>query len=135
MVQPSGAFKIVKWVKPSYEHNADSVITLKLGDLEIFEPKSISLRRCNKTLLSKIKSTSGATRSGFVSKDWALLFLTQIRDKSLVHLVVKNARFSNGYTVNQGNFGPSCENFARHPNFLIRCIRTYLDNEDNFFFA
>ena len=125
----------MKWLKPSFQTTNDAITKLTLGHIQVFEPSFISLRRYNKTLLSRIKSSCGLSYKGFVSQDWALWFLTQMRDTSLVHLIVNDGKFSNGHTVNQGNFGPSCKDFSTHPNYSTRSIRTYLDNEDNFFFA
>ena len=105
------------------------------GDIEVFEPQSISLRRFNDGLLAVIKSKDGSYRKGPVSKDWTLWFLCQMREDSIVHLIVNQGWFSNGFSINQGNFGPSCSQYEQHPQFYKRCIRTYLDNKQNFFFA
>ena len=130
----SGAFKLVKWIKPTFVSSLDHVRQFTFGDIEVFEPNLISLRRVNKSLLAKIVSNS-CSRSGFVSEDWVLWYLSQMRDNSIVHLIIQNGKFSNGHCVNQGNFGPSCINFSHHPQYGTRTIRTYLDNETNFFFA
>ena len=135
MKQESGSFKLIKWNQPNYNKIKDPSHQLSFGDIEVFEPKLISIRRLNKSLVTTIKSTCGRVRFGFASQDWIFWYLTQMRNKSIIHLMVQNEKFSNGYTVNQGNFGPSCTNFAQHPTYTARCIRTYLDNEKNFFFA
>ena len=133
--QESGAYKLMKWKNPNFEDLRDPVRSYSFGDIEVFQPTLISLRRINKSLSSTIKSSCGSVRFGFVSQDWVFWFLTQMRENSIVHLIVNKGKFSNGYAVNQGNFGPSCVNFSQHPNYARRCIGTYLDNEKNFFFA
>ena len=113
----------------------DPIYHLSFGDIEIFQPKMISIRRLNKTLVSTIKCISGQVRFGFVSQDWVFWFLTEMRDSNVIGLIVRNNRFSNGFTINEGNYGPISGNYANHPNYKLRCIKTYLDDETNFFFA
>ena len=129
------AFKIVKWKKATYETTKDVTRQISFGDIEIFEPSAITLRRLNKSLFANIRSTTGVVRYGFASKDWILWFISQMRRNSIVHLIINENKFTNGFAINQGNFGPSCVDFENHPEFTSRCIRTYLDNDKNFFFA
>ena len=133
--QVSGAFKLTKWNKPTYDQIVDdNTWKHDFGDIEALKPSLLSLRRNNKQLLASVKA-SGLPRHGFVSQDWALWCLTQIRDHKLIHLMVNGSRFSNGKASNQGNYGPPCVNFSSDSRYSARCIRTYLDNKNNFFFA
>ena len=128
-------FKLVEWQNASFEKVIDPVKQFSFGDIEIFQPAMISLRRVNKRLVAAIKSTTGFTCYGSVSQDWAFWFLTKMRDESPIHVIVNCRKFSNGYTINQGNFGPCSLNFQLNANYSSRCIRTHLDNKDKFFFA
>ena len=133
--QRSEAFKLTKWTKPTFDRRLDGE-TWKhdSGKIEFFKPSQLSIRRYNKQLLATVKA-EGKPRHGIVSQDWALWCLTQIRDHKLIHLMVNGSRFSNGKAINQGNYGPPCIGYSCHPQYSARCIRTYLDNKNNFFFA
>ena len=71
--QESGAYKLVKWKNPNFEDLRDPVRSYSFGDIEVFQPTLISLRRINKSLSSTIKSSCGSVRFGFVSQDWVFL--------------------------------------------------------------
>ena len=131
----NGTFKIIEWKKPTFELKKDVIRQFNFGDIDFIVPELISVRRLNKSLVSTIKAKDGKVRYGFVSTDWTLWYLTQMRDHNLVHLITNNAKFTNGFSVGSGNFGPPCTDYAKHPDYSARCITTYLDNEDNFFFA
>ena len=132
--EQSNLYKLQSWRKPTYANTSEPTKQISFGDIEIFEPKIICLRRVSQRLVAILKSPQ-STRRGFVSQNWVLWYLTQMRDTNQVHLIVNNGRFTNGYTLQQGQFGPSCANYQNHPNYSARCIRTYLDNKKNFFFA
>ena len=134
LVEERDSYKLVKWEAATYGQTKDPVKQFTFGDIEIFEPKSISLRRINKSLVATIKSST-SKYYGCVSQNWVLWYLTQMRLGSLIHLILNNGKFSNGYVIDQGNFGPCCVNYQTHPNYAARCIRTYLDNKKKFFFA
>ena len=134
LAKKGDGYKLIEWKKPTYAIFPERVKTLTFGDIEVFEPKSISLKRVNKALIATIKSET-SVRYGFVSKNWVFWYLSQMRAKSIVHLIVNAGRFSNGSAVNQGNFGPSCVNYHTVPDYTARCMRTEFDNKKKFFFA
>ena len=122
-------------MKPTWEYEEDPVYGLSFGDIEVLEPKLISIRRVNKSLSATIKCVDGPIRYGFVSQDWVLWFLTKMKESYVVHLIVRDNRFTNGYAIDQFNFGPDCQYYAKHPSYSLRRTKTYLDNEKKFFFA